>query len=203
MLANARRYPLSYAFIGFQLWLMTATAISPSVHDELLRALGSNWQTLQRGELWRLFTSPLIQAHGGFSWSNLPLMAVIPVAEHYLRANRVALIYILGDIFSTMPTMFGLRVAEALGSTAAGRVLHEMDGGTSSGTIAVIGAMLAVIPHRRARLGVLAGFVLLIAALVPLEHELFDIQHLLAGMVGVGIAYALPRMEARRRRTNA
>ncbi len=183
----SRKFPITVAFVSLQLWLMTATAVHPEIQHELLRSIGLNWPSLVHGELWRLFTSPLIQVDAGFVWANLLLLFLVPIAEWRLKAQRFALIYFLGDMISTLIVLVGVRITSGVDD----EILHSFDGGTSSGSIAVTAAALTTIPNARVRWACLAaGFVVLLLFAL-FDTQLFDLQHLLAGVVAIGLALAL------------
>lgn len=192
------RYPLSCAFIAFQLWVMTTTAVFHLSHDDLLRSLGVDWPLLARGEVWRLLTSPLIQAHAGFEWGNVAMLALFPWAERRLGVRTMAAIYFIGDNISTVVTLLGLRVAKAFDVQGAGTMLAQLDAGTSAGSLAVLVAGAALTSDRRRRAQLVSVPIFGLAALLATGGHLYDIQHLLAAIVGAGAGAVVRRRRAGR-----
>lgn len=195
--AFLRRYPATIAFAALQLWIMTATALEPTLHRVLLRHFGLSWNDLLHGQVWRLVTGPFIQTDAGFVWTNLILVVVVfPLAERRLGSRRLPVVFLGGDWLSTLPVLVGVRIAVALGATG-GAVLAERDAGSSSGSFALIAATLLTLPSARVRRGLLAALVGgLVVALVVGRH-LFDVQHLVAVVTvwaGLGLRrrYASP-----------
>lgn len=177
--AIARAFPFTIGFAVLQLWIMTAGQISPGVHEELLEATGTSWQALAHGQVWRLLTSPLVQSSPGFLWSNIKLLVIVlPLAEWRLGTKRAAAVFFLGDMISSIPTLIALRIAAAVGSTTAARLVDQPDGGTSAGSWALYAAVAWTLPTKWLRYSATGLVVFLLSRAAWQEHRLFDFQHL-------------------------
>lgn len=157
---------------------MTATALDPQLHAQLLRHFGVNAHHLATGQLWRLVTAPLLQASAGFVWSNLILLAVVvPLAEWRLGSRTTPLIFFGGDWLSTIPILLGLHLA-ALGSDHAAQLAATPDAGSSAGGWALAAALAWSLPPGRWRRWAIVLVLGGLAVVAVAYHRLFDIQHL-------------------------
>ena len=173
-----RRFPVSAAFATLQLWIMTATALDPRLHAQLLRHFGLNWHHLATGQLWRLVTAPLLQTTAGFAWSNLLLLAVVvPLAEWRLGSRSTPLIFFGGDWLSAIPILLGLHLAAA-GSDQAAQLAATPDVGSSAGGWALAAALAWSLPPGRWRQLTLTAILGGLAVVAVAYHRLFDLQHL-------------------------
>lgn len=192
----ARRAPFTLALFGVVLWFMAVTAAEPRVHEQLVRHFGLAWRDLLHLQWWRLGTSPLVQTSAGFVWGNVALLVVLlPLAEWRLGSRRSIVVFALGDWLSTVPVLVGVRVAAALGSGDATRVLAERDGGSSSGAWALAAALTWSIPGARRRRWIAVGAVLgYQLVLLAVRRDLVDLQHAGAVVAGwlVSVAAARP-----------
>jgi lysylphosphatidylglycerol synthetase-like protein (DUF2156 family) len=200
--ALVRRFPVTTAFVVVQLWLMLSSAYDPQVHQQLIAAAGSSWDLLAHGQLWRLLTSPVVQASPGLAWVNVLLAVVIPVAEARLGSRWTAVGFFAGDLLGSVPVVIGLRVAAAVGSGAALDQLHEVDGGTSAGCWALVAALVVGLPAGRWRRWAGAALALVMVGGILLDQGIADVQHAVS-VTGVVLVLTvgrrlLDRVRARR-----
>ncbi|SCX44678.1 Lysylphosphatidylglycerol synthetase, C-terminal domain, DUF2156 family [Klenkia marina] len=198
-----RRFPVTTAFVAVQLWLMLSSAYDPAVHQQLFAAAGSSWDLLAHGQLWRLLTSPVVQASPGLAWVNVLLAVVVPVAEARFGSRWAAVGFFAGDLLGSVPVVVGLRVAAAVGSGAALDHLREVDGGTSAGCWALVAALVVGLPAGRLRRGAGGALALAMAGGILLDRGIADVQHAVS-VVGVVLVltvgrHALDRARAARR----
>ncbi|NDI46646.1 phosphatidylglycerol lysyltransferase domain-containing protein [Goekera deserti] len=191
------RWPVTTAFAAVQLWLMGSGAYDPRVHRELLAAAGSNWELLLHGQLWRLLTSPVVQASPGFVWVNAALgLLAFPLAEARLGGRRTAALFLLGDLVGSVPVLLATRLLAGTGLDAAGQHLRELDGGSSAGTWALLAAVAWTLSGRWRTAALSTVGTVLLAALV-LDHALADVQHLVSA---AGTVLVLAGLQRRPRR---
>lgn len=196
-----RRFPLTAAFVGVQLWLMLATAWAPEVHEDLVEAAGSSWELLVHGQVWRLVTSPIVQASPGLVWFNLLLGTVVfLVVEARWGSRRAGLLFFVGDLVGSVPVLLATRLMAAAGSSSAVAHLTTLDNGTSSGTWALVAAIAWMLPPGRRRTSAVAALLLGLSITLWLGQELFDVQHLASALGTLLLLAARERWPSRRSR---
>lgn len=189
----ARRSPFATVLFAGEALSMIATAARPGWHRWLLRWFGLSWPDLAGGEVWRVATSTLLQPRAGIVLGNLALLALVAVAERFLRTRRTALVFFLSDWVSSIAVLVGLRVASGLGSEPARRALAVRDGGTSSGTWALLAATCLLLPSRWRPWSLLAVAAFL-AARLAVYGERADVEH----VASIAVALAVSAWWARR-----
>lgn len=184
----------SLALLPVLIGLEVATEVHPLWYPAVQRQMALNWEGFRHFELWRLVTSPLLQDRDGFAGGLMWLViALVPPLELRARTAFVATVFYLGDWLSTVPVLIGLRVAAAFGNAAAERLAFRADSGSSSGAFACAAALALTVPGRWRVPGLLAIFGFL-ACRLALYHRLDDVQHTLAALVGLNLAWAcVPR----------
>ena len=188
-----RRFPVTTTFAAVQLWLMLAGAYDPQVHRQLIAAAGSSWELLAHGQLWRLLTSPVVQASPGWVWVNIALGAVaFPLAESRLGSRWTALGFFAGDLLGSVPVLLGVRLAAATGSDSALAELHQVDGGSSAGSWALLAAVVVLLPAGRRRTRAAAALAAVLVVALVLDHGIADVQHA-ASALGVVAVLTLAR----------
>jgi hypothetical protein len=190
--ALLRRFPVTSAFATLQLWIMSATTLGQQLHTDLLRRFGTDWQQLATGELWRLVTAPLLPALAGFAWSNLVLLAVMPLAEWRLGSRTTPLVFFAGDWLGTIPVLLGLELAATAGNAHAAQLAAMPDAGSSAGGWALAAALAWSLPSGRWRRATLSAMLGGLAIIAVAYHRLFDVQHLISATLVVAVlaAYA-------------
>ena len=189
LLRFAKRWRVTLTLGGMILWLMVLTTVDPGQQVTLERAFGLSWPDLVHLELWRLVTGPVMQTHPGVVWSNVLLVfLIVPLAERRLGSRLTVMVFFLGDILSTVPILVALRVAGALGNEHALLNAMTRDSGSSSGAWALAAALVTIELRGRWRIGVLAAMAALHIIAFALFGKLFDIQHVGAVIVGIGLA---------------
>lgn len=183
------RYPFTASMLTFALWLSVATALDHRVQRVLVGTFGLSQPDLRHLELWRVLTSSLVSPRAGFVWSNLVLLvAVLPIAERRFGSRRTATAFFAGDIVASLLALAVLQTAGMLGNHAATADLVLRDTGQSAGAWALAAALAVTVAHPRARLAwSLAVAVVLLGQLAAFQR-LFDLQHVVAALVGVILA---------------
>ena len=153
--------------------------------SRLLRVFGLRWDDLRvPGQWYRIFTSPYVQPAGDLGFSLFVLLVLLVASEHRFGTKRLIVTFVLTDVISTLLVLVGLRFVELRGWAWAS-VIHERDGGASSGSIGVVVALIASATKTWLRWS--AAALLAIALLTSLvwSPELADRQHFVAAIVGL------------------
>lgn len=113
------------------------------------------------------------------------MIPLVAISEFVLRTWRTIVVFFLGDMVSSVLILVALRLAAALGSAGAARVIADRDGGASSAMFAVITAATLSLKSGRLRRAALSVLTAAIIGGLLLDQRLFDVQHLGAAAVGV------------------
>jgi hypothetical protein len=177
------------------LWLACVAAIAivrardPSafaIHD-----LASSPAALAAGRLWTLVTSAFII--DGPSVPQIVMTALVAgVVVRLGGAATFALSAVAGHLGATVIAYLGIAAVSIADPATAHGVVHAPDYGISAVWAASTGTLLVLV-HRggaHPRVTAACGVVLLAAflALVGIDGELADVEHLLAFLIGVGVA---------------
>jgi hypothetical protein len=153
--------------------------------------LSSSPAALAGGRLWTIATSAFII--DGPPVPQLLLTGLVAVAIVRLAGARTfALSAVAGHVGSTIVAYAGIAAVAITAPATADGVVHAPDYGISAVCAAGIGTLLVLVhrggahPRVTAACGValLATFV----ALLGLDGELADVEHLLAFLIGAGVA---------------
>jgi hypothetical protein len=179
---------------------MMASALDRDSFATIRNALCYDWNDVfHRWQLYRLVSATFVQDHGGLRWSILGLVPLLMVAEMVMGSHRLAVVFFVGDIVSSLLVLVALRIGASFGSGTAADLLAIRDGGTSSALFASLMAASWLLSRPQLRWGAvgLLGLTLLAAAVV--FHRLFDAQHLVAAIVGLwcGELFAVRRLARR------
>lgn len=166
--------------------------------NRLLQLFGLRWDDLRfPGQWYRIFTSPYVQPAGDLGFSLLVVLALFTLSEHRFGTKRTMVTFVLTDVLSTLLILFVLRGFELRGWRWTS-VIHERDGGASSGSIGVV--VLLIASTTRTWLRRIMATLLVMALLVSLvwSRELADRQHAIAALVSLGLVAGERRAERRR-----
>jgi hypothetical protein len=194
MNAHAGSKPRPFAAL-IALWLACVAAIAIvrsgdpnafAVHD-----LASSPAAVAAGRLWTLVTSAFII--DGPSVPQIVMTALVAAAVVRLGgAGTFALSAVAGHIGATLLAYLGIAAVSIVDPATAHGVVHAPDYGISAVWAASIGTLLVLVHRSGAHPRVTAaiGVVLLVTflALVEIDGELADVEHLLAFLIGVGVA---------------
>jgi phosphatidylglycerol lysyltransferase len=186
MFAAGRRLPFTFAVTSMMLALQAATAFDRDAYESLVSAMHYNWNDLfVHGQIYRLFSAMLLQDGAGFRIGMISMVPLLGLGEYLIGTRRTAVAFIAGDIFSSIPIVFGARLLAMHGWSPAGRFIAERDGGSSSAMYAVIalGALSLTRPKVRRISLALLGIFLIGSAIV--QWRIFGLQHIAAALVGV------------------
>jgi len=174
--------------LGLALWLTLATSLDHRIQRVLVGTFGLSWPDLRHAEVWRVLSSSLISPRAGVVWSNLLLLAVVlPLAERRFGTARTVLAFFAGDITASAIALVLLRVAAALGSHPAALDLVARDVGQSAGAWSVAAALAVATTRPRARVVWIGVVAFVLVGQLVVFHRLFDLQHVIAALVGGGL----------------
>jgi hypothetical protein len=157
-----------------------------TVHD-----LASSPAALAAGRLWTLVTSAFII--DGPSVPQIVMTAL--VAGAVVRRGGAALFglsAVAGHVGATLLAYVGIAAVSITDPATADGVVHAPDYGISAVWAASVGTLLVLVHRGGAHPRVTAAFgVVLLGtflALVDIDGELADVEHLLAFLIGAGVA---------------
>lgn len=194
--AFLRRFPVSILVLSAILALQGATAAFAGLHPWLTRHFGVDWQTTASGQAYRFLVSPYFQHSPGFGGVNQVLILFVPLLEWRAGSRLTLAVFMLGDWFSTIPTLVVLRIAGTW-SASAMAAANTLDSGSSSAALAVVAALAASLPWRPLRAAGLAVLFGVLTGRVFLYGHEYDYQHLIAAGVAPGIAGLARRLPGR------
>jgi hypothetical protein len=189
---GSRERPLGALVV---LWLacVAAVAIERSRDPSSFSTndLASSPAALAGGRLWTLVTSAFII--DGPSVPQLVMTAIVAAAVVRIAgAATFALAAVAGHFGATLIAYVGIAAVSIADPATADGVVHAPDYGISAVWAASIGALLVSL-HRTGthpRVTAACGVVLFVAflALAGLDGELASVEHLLAFLIGMGVA---------------
>ena len=174
------------------------TSGSAARQAQLMRSLGVNWNDLVALRWHRLITALFVQTRPGLRGTIGLLLLVIPVAEWRLGPRRTAILFILGDWASTVSVLVGLRLAAALGHSDAMRLAMTRDGGTSAAVHALAAAAVVGVRNPCVRWLLAILMTVEVVGLLIFTHRLFDVQHAISALVGLGAGHLFLRSDRHR-----
>jgi phosphatidylglycerol lysyltransferase len=186
IVAFGRRLPFTSALASVVGALQIITLVDPDAYDGLHATYTYNWSDLvNHHQLYRAITAIFIEEGHGIRLGILSMLPMVAAAEYVLRSRRTLLVFFLGDLCSSIPILFILRLAAAAGSEPASRSIAIRDGGTSSAMFAVITAAALSLSNRRFRRIAISAIVAFLLIDAVVYRRLFDFQHIGAALVGV------------------
>ena len=198
LISAGSRLPFTSAIVTAVMGVMGISQVDKDSFGRVRAALAYNWADLfGRFQFQRLITATFVQDHAGIRPSIVGLLALLGLTEWILGTKRLAFIFFVGDIASSVATLAAVRVAELLGSGNVRDLLTTRDGGTSSAMFAALVAAAIAIRAPRRRRAAIGGLVVFLVGAVLMFHRFFDVQHLVAGMTGAGLIVGLRRMDLR------
>ncbi len=150
IVAFGRRLPFTSTLATVIGGLQMVTLVDRDAYDGLHTTYTYNWADLaNHHQFYRAFTAIFIEEGHGIRLGILSMLPMVAAAEYVLRSRRTLLVFFLGDLCSSIPILFILRLAAAAGSEPASQSIAVRDGGTSSAMFAVITAAALSLSDRR------------------------------------------------------
>jgi hypothetical protein len=177
------------------LWLAAVAAIAvlqAAGHGPSTAALACSPARLAAGHVWTLLSSalvidgpPVVQIAG--------TAVVIGAVVYDLGAGALWAAALVGHLGATLAAYAGIGLLWLVARGSVRGIAHAPDFGISAVWAAALGALVVAAAWRPAshpRLGLALGALCLftLVVLVPLHGELADVEHLLAFLLGGGVA---------------
>ena len=194
-MSGLSRFGATWQRATVALWLVCIAAIAAvraadqgrvSVHE-----LACSPAAVAAGRLWTLVTSAFIV--DGPPVPQLLMTGVVAVAvAHLADARAWWLAAIAGHLGATFVAYAGIALVYAVDRGTADAVIHAPDYGISAIWAATTGVLLVHLhrggAHPRVTAACTAGLLGAFVALVGVDGELADVEHLLAFVIGLGAA---------------
>jgi phosphatidylglycerol lysyltransferase len=195
-----RRVPLTLALLGIMLAcaLVSGAWRHSLAGSGLLQRVGYGLPALRAWRLWTLVAGIPFTL---FPWMLLTIAFIIVIFigsyEYIAGTARAAIVFLATQIGGALLTATAvIWPLAALGFAWPMRLSHELDVGASAGAYGCFGAITAHLPRRwqtPARVAVL-GF---LAFQLALTQRIWDPEHLLAALIGIGLGIWLVPDETR------
>lgn len=167
-------------------------------HLALMSRIGTNVSDFNAPHLLTMPIATFVQSSPGVKWHMLLLVAVPLAFLEWLVGGRwAATIFLLSDWISEPMTSFALWAFARAGSSTASRILGTVDTGSSAAAHGAIGAICVLAAGRWRVLSLAALFSFELAAMSVRRFDV-AVAHLLASLVGIGIAAIFLRNTGRR-----
>jgi hypothetical protein len=198
-LDGVRRIPLTIAYCAALIIVGILFAEnSAGFQNTVIDATSTNLHNLLHGHLATLFTSAFVTADP--VWTTLPVLGcALALVELRFGSRRMLGTFLAGHVGATLIVAVGLIVAVAAGWMSHDVMLAE-DVGVSYGGMALIGALVVVLPHRWRR-GWAAGWIVLAAAGIALGRTFTNVGHFVSVLIGLSVGLYMLRSRATMRGT--
>ncbi|GAA5070218.1 rhomboid-like protein [Nocardia iowensis] len=184
------------ATVGYLAALVIVTSIfsglSDSARSKVVLQASTNLHNLLQGRVVTLLSSALVIGDVGTAWLIMPLLAcLLALAELRFGALHMVRVFLAGHIGATLLVAVGLWVAVEFDWLPAS-VRWSEDVGISYGAMALIGALVFVVPHRLRIAWATVWFAAAVAG-VLLGQTFTNVGHLLAFCIGSAVGYGMIR----------
>ncbi|WP_433662003.1 rhomboid-like protein [Nocardia sp. CA-128927] len=184
------------ATIGYLAALVIVTsifsALSDSAQSNVVLHASTNLHNLLQGRVVTLLSSALVIGDVGVAWLIMPMLAcLLALAELRFGALHMVRVFLAGHIGATLLVAAGLWVAVEFDWLPAS-VRWSEDVGVSYGAMALIGALIFVVPQR-SRIPWAAGWFVAAVGGVLLGQTFTNVGHLLAFCIGSAVGYVMIR----------
>lgn len=171
---------------------VTLSALGGHTRAAVVREMSTNLHNLAHGNLGSLIGSAFVSDSGDvYLW--LPgLVCLLALGELIWRGRGLLITFAVGHIGATVIVAVGLVAAVETGWLPFS-VAHATDVGTSYGAVCVLGALTASIPARWRPAWI--GWWLGIALVGTLDADFTAFGHVVALLLGMGLAFWLPSIE--------
>ena len=198
--ATLRRMPFTLALLGVIILCALLTNLFGEMisHSEALRRSGYGLPALREGRIWTLLTGIFLEIYPWLVAGNIWLVALF-VGGYEARAGskHVALVFFTTQIGGAFLTAVAIVwPLTATGWTWAQHLEQASDLGASVGALGCAAALTAGFA-RRWRVTTRAILFGALVALLLVTHRIWDIEHLLAATLGVGLGRLLQTPQER------
>ncbi|WP_405166969.1 hypothetical protein OG203_18795 [Nocardia sp. NBC_01499] len=184
------------ATVGYLVVLVAVTsvfsALSDSAQSKVVLHASTNLHNLLQGRVVTLLSSALVIGDVGTAWLIMPLLAsLLALAELRFGALHMVRVFLAGHIGATLLVAAGLWVAVEFDWLPAS-VRWSEDVGVSYGAMALIGALVFVVPGRL-RIAWAVGWFAAAIGGVLLGQSFTNVGHLVAFCIGSAVGYGMIR----------
>lgn len=193
-LAALRRIPFTLTLLGVIILCVVLINLFSAIvsYGEVLQRSGYGLPALREGRIWTLLTGIFLEVYPWLVAGNLWLIALF-VGTYEARAGskRAALVFFVtqigGALLAAVAIVWPLTLT---GWSWAQHLEQASDLGASVGALGCAGALTAGFA-RQLRVTTRAVLFGALAALLLITHQIWDIEHLLAAVLGVGFGRLL------------
>ena len=156
------------------------------VQQLVLRSRSTNLHQLQHNPLYVLLASAFWITPGGFAFVVVMAVAVLGPAERLFGTARWLIAFFTGHVGATLIVAVWLHIAVHHGLVGRS-ISHTIDVGVSYGAYCVVFAVAPAVLLRWRRITWLAGFGLMLAIALAVDHTFTDLGHACAALLGVAL----------------
>ncbi len=191
--------------IPFTLILVAAILVVNGLGGWLARPLplldldrfGLDFSDIVDGRLGRLLTTPFLVLRPAMALSTIGIILIfVGSCEAILRTRRTLVIFVFGHVAAYLGAYGLLALLYHLGLDAAGPMLVQRDVGASNGAFAAAGAALVWLPGA-VRRPIVTVLLFYLGVSLLLSHHVWDVSHLFAFSLGLGLGAWLLRRRGR------
>ncbi|APB01210.1 rhomboid-like protein [Nocardia seriolae] len=188
--------PATYSYVGLLTLITVAlTMVSAKNETRIVLHASTNLHNLTKGRFGTLFSSAFLVGEGAATvFIIVPLLAcLLALAERRFGAVKLVHTFFIGHVGATVLVAVGLWVA-VRSHLMPNSITMVEDVGVSYGTMAVVGALIAVLPAHR-RFVWAASWLTLALGGVMVWHTFTNVGHFLALCLGLGVGRLMIRRQ--------
>ncbi|MTE15876.1 hypothetical protein GLP40_24290 [Nocardia sp. CT2-14] len=189
--------PATYSYVGLLSAIAVAlTMVSAKSETRIVLHASTNLHNLTTGRFGTLFSSAFLVGEGAATvFVIVPLLAcLLALAERRFGTVKLLHTFLVGHIGATVLVAVGLWIAVE-SQLVPNSITMVEDVGVSYGAMAVVGALVAVVPAHR-RFVWAASWLTLALGGVVCWHTFTNVGHFLALCLGLGIGRLMIRRQA-------
>ncbi|WP_063025439.1 rhomboid-like protein [Nocardia niwae] len=166
------------------------SVLSDSAQTRLVLHASTNLHNLLSGRIGTLLASAFVIGDVVGSWVIIPLLAcLLALAELRFGALRAVRVFLAGHIGATLLVAAGLWIGVQAGWVPAS-IRWAEDVGVSYGAMALIGALVAAVPHRWRIAWATLWFIVAVEG-VLIEQTFTHVGHLVAFTIGTAVGFLM------------
>ncbi|MGO4613662.1 rhomboid-like protein [Nocardia sp. 2YAB30] len=171
------------------------SALSDSAQTRMVLHASTNLHNLLNGRVGTLLSSAFVIGDVGAAWILIPLLAcLLALAELRFGAVRLVRVFLAGHIGATLLVAAGLWVAVEAGWMPT-NIRWAEDVGVSYGAMALVGALVAAVPHRW-RIAWATVWFIVAAEGVLIGQTFTNVGHLVSFTIGSAVGFFMIRNRA-------